>query len=91
MALFFGSSKRWICSQASAMWHGSFRIAEVCEEDAVRLKIKCTPYRLFSVVHISKLKRMRRFLDRPIMLFEVYEPGHLMLNERQLEMQFRIR
>ena len=38
------------------MWHGPFRVAELCEEHAVRLDIAGTPYQLFPVVHVSKLK-----------------------------------
>ena len=47
------------------MWHGPFRVAEICGDHAARLEIAGTPYRLFPVVHISKLKRVKAFPDRP--------------------------
>ena len=47
------------------MWHGPFRVIEMCGDHAVRLEIAGTPYRLFPVVHISKLKRVKMFPDRP--------------------------
>ena len=53
------------------MWHGLLQVAEVCGEHAVRLEIAGTPYRLFPVVHISKLKQVRRLPDRPKMRTEV--------------------
>ena len=47
------------------MWHGSFRVVEVCGEHAVRLEIAGTPYRLFPVVHISKTKRSVNITGSP--------------------------
>ncbi|POM59651.1 LOW QUALITY PROTEIN: hypothetical protein PHPALM_31584 [Phytophthora palmivora] len=47
------------------MWHGPFRVLELVEEHAVRLEIAGTEYRLFPVVHISKIKPVRQFPDRP--------------------------
>ena len=47
------------------MWHGPFRVAELCGEHAVRVEISGTPYRLFPTVHVSKLKPMLQFPDRP--------------------------
>ncbi|POM68730.1 LOW QUALITY PROTEIN: Reverse transcriptase [Phytophthora palmivora] len=38
------------------MWHGSFRVLELVGEHAVRLEIAGTEYRLFPVVHVSKIK-----------------------------------
>ncbi|GMF41735.1 unnamed protein product [Phytophthora fragariaefolia] len=53
------------------MWHGPFRVAAVIDTaatldtHAVRLEIAGTEYRLFPIVHTSKLKPVRNFLDRP--------------------------
>ena len=47
------------------MWHGPFRVAELCGDHAVCLDIAGTPYRLFPVVHVSKLKRVLKFPDQP--------------------------
>ncbi|POM68675.1 Reverse transcriptase [Phytophthora palmivora] len=47
------------------MWNGPFRVLELVEEHAVRLEIAGTEYRLFPVVHVSKIKSVRQFPDRP--------------------------
>ena len=47
------------------MWHGPFRVAELCGEHAVRVEISGTPYRLFPIVHVSKLKPVLQFHDHP--------------------------
>uniref|UniRef100_A0AAV1SXW3 Uncharacterized protein n=1 Tax=Peronospora matthiolae TaxID=2874970 RepID=A0AAV1SXW3_9STRA len=47
------------------MWHGPFRVAEKCGERAVKLEIADTPYRLFSIVHLSKLKVVQTIPERP--------------------------
>ncbi|POM58659.1 Hypothetical protein PHPALM_36670 [Phytophthora palmivora] len=47
------------------MWHGPFRVLELVDEHAVRLVIAGTKYRLFPVVHVSKIKPVRQFPDRP--------------------------
>ena len=40
-------------------------MAELCGEHAVRVEISGTPYRLFPIVHVSKLKLVVQFPDRP--------------------------
>ncbi|POM68912.1 Reverse transcriptase [Phytophthora palmivora] len=47
------------------MRHGPFRVLELVDEHAVRLEIAGTEYRLFPVVHVSKIKPVRQFPDRP--------------------------
>ncbi|KAE8980275.1 hypothetical protein PR001_g24319 [Phytophthora rubi] len=47
------------------MWHGPFRVAELVSAFAVRLETAGTPYQLYPVVHISKLKPVREFPSRP--------------------------
>ncbi|GMF40035.1 unnamed protein product [Phytophthora fragariaefolia] len=47
------------------MWHGPFRVAAVNDTHAVRLEIAEMEYRLFPIVHTSKLKPVRNFPDRP--------------------------
>ena len=50
----------------------------------MRLKIAGTPHQLLPVVHISNLKRVRRFPDRPEMMLEVDEPGRFNFDEAML-------
>ncbi|KAE8979102.1 hypothetical protein PR001_g24651, partial [Phytophthora rubi] len=50
------------------MWHGPFRVKEMVSNFAARLETAGTDYRLFPVVHVSKLKPVRVFPDRPAMI-----------------------
>lgn len=63
--LYLDQIKEGYARKLAHMWHGPFRVAELCGECAVRLEIAGTPYGLFPVVHISKLKQVRNFHDRP--------------------------
>ena len=54
------------------MWHGPFREADKCGDHIVRLDIHGKAYRLFSMVHVSKLKQVNVFPDRPIICLTVY-------------------
>ncbi|OWZ07070.1 reverse transcriptase, partial [Phytophthora megakarya] len=47
------------------MWHGPFRVVELVSAYAVRLETNGTPYQLFPIVHVSKLKPVREFPSRP--------------------------
>ncbi|OWY90739.1 reverse transcriptase [Phytophthora megakarya] len=47
------------------LWHGPFRVAELVSAYAVRLETNGTPYQLFPIVHVSKLKPVREFPSRP--------------------------
>ncbi|KAI9989987.1 hypothetical protein PInf_020293 [Phytophthora infestans] len=47
------------------LWRGPFRVSEKIGEHAVRLDTAGTEYRLFPVVHVSKLKLVKEYPDRP--------------------------
>jgi hypothetical protein len=47
------------------MWHGPFRVAELISNHAARLEIAGSEYSIFPIVHLSKLKLVRSFPDRP--------------------------
>ncbi|ETL36656.1 hypothetical protein L916_11407 [Phytophthora nicotianae] len=47
------------------MWHGPFRVAETVDQHAVRLETAGTEYRLFPMVHVSKLKLVKSYPERP--------------------------
>uniref|UniRef100_A0AAV1UK42 Chromo domain-containing protein n=1 Tax=Peronospora matthiolae TaxID=2874970 RepID=A0AAV1UK42_9STRA len=66
------------------MWHGPFRVAEKCGDHAVKLDIAGTPYRLFPIVHVSKLKLVRVFLERPTGSLIVEEVSRLDFDEALL-------
>jgi len=63
--LYLDRVKEGYAHKLAHMWHGPFRVADVCGDHAVRLEIAGTPYRLFPVVHVSKLKQVKVFPDRP--------------------------
>ncbi|POM69445.1 LOW QUALITY PROTEIN: Hypothetical protein PHPALM_14274 [Phytophthora palmivora] len=63
--LYLDRVKEGYARKLTHMWHGPFRVLELVDEHAVRLEIAGTEYRLFPVVHISKIKPVRQFPDRP--------------------------
>ena len=63
------------------MWHGALPVAELCGKCAVRLKIAGTSSRLFPVVHVSKLKRVRVFPDLPANILRVTEAYRVDYND----------
>ena len=56
-------SKRDTPTKLANVWHGPFRVMELYRYHAVRLDIAVTPYRFFSVVHVSKSKQVVKFTD----------------------------
>ncbi|CAI5722011.1 unnamed protein product [Peronospora effusa] len=71
--LYLDRVKEGYARKLAHMWHGPFRVKEMCGDHAVRLDIAGTPYRLFPVVHISKLKKVKTFPDRPKNLLTIEE------------------
>ena len=57
---------------------------EKCGEHAVRLEVQGTPYRLFSLVHVSKLKLVRSFPDLLAAQLEVDETERVDFDEALL-------
>ena len=83
MAL-FGSGERTIRSKAGPHVAWTIPGKELCGRHAVRLEVADTPYRLFPLVHISKLKRMKIFPDRPQNQLQVGEADRLDFDEAML-------
>ena len=63
--LYLDRVKEGYAKKLAHLWHGPFRVLELVGEYAARLEVRDTTYRLFPVVHVSKLKRVREFPDRP--------------------------
>ncbi|KAE8877829.1 hypothetical protein PF003_g38168 [Phytophthora fragariae] len=63
--LYLDRVKEGYARKLAHLWHGPFRVTEKIGEYAVKIETACTEYRLFPVVHISKLKLVRTFPDRP--------------------------
>ncbi|POM77133.1 Hypothetical protein PHPALM_5530 [Phytophthora palmivora] len=65
--LYLERIKEGYARKLAHMWHDPFRVLELVDEHVVRLEIAGTEYRLFPAVHVSKIKPVRQFLDRPKM------------------------
>ena len=74
-------NKRRIACQLAHMWHGLFRVEEMCGVCAVWSDIGETPYKLFPLVHISKLKKVKTYLDRPTHMLRVTEADRIGFDE----------
>ncbi|GMF15657.1 unnamed protein product [Phytophthora fragariaefolia] len=66
------------------MWHGPFRVVERVNAFAVRLETTGTPYQLFLIVHVSKLKPVREFPTRPATQLTVPTDGRFNFDEELL-------
>ncbi|OWY97039.1 reverse transcriptase [Phytophthora megakarya] len=63
------------------LWHGPFRVAEKINGFSVKLEITGTGYQIFPVVHVSKLKLVKDFPDRPRVERTVDEADRLDFDE----------
>ncbi|KAE8881312.1 hypothetical protein PF003_g34773 [Phytophthora fragariae] len=63
--LYLDRVKEGYARKLAHLWHGPFRVTEKIGEHAVKIETAGTEYRLFPVAHISKLKLVRTFPDRP--------------------------
>ncbi|OWZ09562.1 hypothetical protein PHMEG_00017717 [Phytophthora megakarya] len=62
------------------MWHGPFRVTELIGDHAARVETSGTEYRIFPVVHLSKLKLVRA-TDRPTCTLLVEEGDRVDFDE----------
>ncbi|OWZ01118.1 hypothetical protein PHMEG_00027562, partial [Phytophthora megakarya] len=63
--LYLDRVKEGYARKLAHLWHGPFRVAEKITEFSVKLEIAGTGYQIFPVVHLSKLKLVKDFPDRP--------------------------
>ncbi|GMF29431.1 unnamed protein product [Phytophthora fragariaefolia] len=63
--LYLDRVKEGYARKLAHMLHGPFRVLEKVGEFTVRIEVAGTEYRLFPVVHVSKLKLVKNFPDRP--------------------------
>ncbi|OWZ17066.1 reverse transcriptase [Phytophthora megakarya] len=67
------------------LWHGPFCAAEKISEFTIKLEIAGIGYRIFPVVHVSKLKLVKDFPDRPQVELTVSESDRLDFDEILLQ------
>ncbi|GMF46596.1 unnamed protein product [Phytophthora fragariaefolia] len=63
--LYLDRIKKGYARKLAHLWHGPFRIAEMIDRHAARLEIAGSEHHIFPIVHVSKLKLVRHFPDRP--------------------------
>ncbi|POM76019.1 Reverse transcriptase [Phytophthora palmivora] len=69
--LYLDRVKEGYAKKLAHLWHGPFRIAEKVGEHAVRLEIAGSGYHVFPVVHVTKLKLVKEYPDRPLIRLTV--------------------
>uniref|UniRef100_M4BNC1 Chromo domain-containing protein n=1 Tax=Hyaloperonospora arabidopsidis (strain Emoy2) TaxID=559515 RepID=M4BNC1_HYAAE len=82
--LYLDRDKEGYARMLAHMWHGPFRVAEKCGVRAVKLEIAGTPYRLFPMILVSKLKLVRVFPERPTSRLNVDEASGFDFDEALL-------
>ena len=82
--LYLDRVKEGYAKKLAHMWHGPFRVADICGDHAVKLEIAGTPYRLFTIVHLSKLKKVKTFPGRPKDQLTIDETDRLDFDEALL-------
>ncbi|KAE8914767.1 hypothetical protein PF005_g10651 [Phytophthora fragariae] len=82
--LYLDRVKEGYARKLAHMWHGPFRVKEMVSNFAARLETAGTDYRLFPVVHVSKLKPVRVFPDRPTAILTTEDEDRLDFDEALL-------
>ena len=81
---FLDRVKEGYARKLAHMWHGRFQLIDKCGDHAARLEIEVTPYQVFLVVYMSKLKVVRLFPDRPMERLRVSEADRVDFDESLL-------
>ncbi|OWY90584.1 reverse transcriptase [Phytophthora megakarya] len=66
------------------MWHGPFRESELIGNHAARRQTADSGYRFFPIVHLSKLKPVRTFPDRPKVILNTEDDDRVDFDEELL-------
>ncbi|POM81868.1 Hypothetical protein PHPALM_100 [Phytophthora palmivora] len=73
--LYLNRVKEGYATKLAHLWHGPFRIVEKVGEQAVKLEIAGSGYHVFPVVHVTKLKPVKEYPDRPLIRLTIYNQG----------------
>ncbi|CAI5725615.1 unnamed protein product [Peronospora destructor] len=82
--LFLDRVKEGYARKLAHLWHGPFRVLELVGDHAARLDISGTDYRIYPLVHLSKLKLVRQYPDRPSTVLVVDETDRVDFDESLL-------
>ncbi|POM63041.1 reverse transcriptase [Phytophthora palmivora] len=82
--LFLDRVKEGFARKLAHMWHGPFRVAELIGNHAARLETTGSGYRIFPIVHLSKLKPVKTFPDRPVETLTIEEGDRVDFDEALL-------
>jgi ribonuclease HI len=63
--LYIDQVKPGFARKLAHLWHGPFRIADRVDDHCVKLEIPTADYRLYPIVHVSRLKLRQQYQDRP--------------------------
>ncbi|OWZ05113.1 LOW QUALITY PROTEIN: reverse transcriptase [Phytophthora megakarya] len=63
------------------MWHGPNRVTEPIGNHAARLETAGPGYRIFPIVHLSKLKPVRTFPDRPKLVLNTEDDVRILMKK----------
>ncbi|POM65285.1 Hypothetical protein PHPALM_19026 [Phytophthora palmivora] len=79
--LYLDRVKEGYARKLAHMWHGPFRVNEVIGDYVARLEVAGTGYRIFLIIHLSNLKSVRTFPDRPKTMLTTDEADRVDFNE----------
>ncbi|KAE9278822.1 hypothetical protein PR003_g28407 [Phytophthora rubi] len=63
--LYLSRVKEGYFKKLAHQWHGPFRVAKKINEYTMKLQVNGTKYDMLPTVHVSKLKSVKEFPDRP--------------------------
>ncbi|OWY91509.1 hypothetical protein PHMEG_00039889 [Phytophthora megakarya] len=82
--LYLDRVKEGYARKLAHMWHGPFRVTELIGNHAARLETAGSGYRIFPIVHLSKLKPVRTFPDRPKVVLNIEDDDRVDFDEERL-------
>ncbi|OWZ06739.1 LOW QUALITY PROTEIN: reverse transcriptase [Phytophthora megakarya] len=82
--LYLDRVKEGYARKLAHMWHGPFRVTELIGNHAARLETAGSGYRIFPIVHLSKLKPVQTFPDRPKAVLNTEDDDRVHIDEELL-------
>ncbi|OWZ13922.1 reverse transcriptase [Phytophthora megakarya] len=79
--LYLDRMKEGYARKLAHLWHGTFQVADNVNDFSVQLEVTGTGYQIFPEAHVSKLKLIKDFPDRPRVELTVDETDRLDYDE----------